>query len=146
MKLLYAVQLPKLSTTAHQWLAIAALHVKRSVQALSWTLELQRQSFGDVLQNIYFQACNFIKKKLPHRCFPEYIFKNNFFTEHLWWLLLEFLIFEKSLTRFHPKKRKRKKHSALVLCVEHLFPEELNMLYQLLKATEEKHSLITSKN
>ena len=39
-----------------------------------------------------FQACNFIKKRLQCRCFScEYCenFKNSFFVEHLWWLLLK---------------------------------------------------------
>ena len=41
-------------------------------------------------------ACNFIKKRLQHRCFPLnfLIFKNTFFEEHLWRLFLSFGIFE----------------------------------------------------
>ena len=39
------------------------------------------------------QVCNFIKKKLQHKCFPVNfaIFKNIFLIEHLRWLLLFFL-------------------------------------------------------
>ena len=40
------------------------------------------------------QACNFLKKRLQHRCFPvniAKIFKNSFFIEHLRWLLLQVL-------------------------------------------------------
>ena len=43
-----------------------------------------------VLESILtsLQACNFIKKRLQHRCFPANIFKNSFFVEHLRLLLL----------------------------------------------------------
>ena len=37
------------------------------------------------------KACNFIKKRLQHRCFPvrfEKFLRTPFFTENLWWLLL----------------------------------------------------------
>ena len=37
------------------------------------------------------QGCNFIKKRLQHRCFPLNIAKflrTAFFIEDLWWLLL----------------------------------------------------------
>ena len=37
------------------------------------------------------KACNFIKKRLQHKCFPmKYtnFFNNSFFTEHLRWMLL----------------------------------------------------------
>ena len=40
------------------------------------------------------QSCNFIKRRLQHRCFPVNIAKilrTAFFIEHLWWLLLNFL-------------------------------------------------------
>ena len=40
-------------------------------------------------------ACNFVKKRLQRRCFPENIatsFTTTFLIEHLWWLLLK--IFE----------------------------------------------------
>ena len=39
------------------------------------------------------QVCNFIKKRLQHKCFPVNfaIFKNIFLMEHLRWLLLFFL-------------------------------------------------------
>ena len=42
---------------------------------------------------ISLQACNFIKKRLQHKCFSVNIV--NFLTaafsiEHLWWLLLKF--------------------------------------------------------
>ena len=40
------------------------------------------------------QACNFIKKRLQHRCFPVKFTKflrTPFFTEHLQWLFLPFL-------------------------------------------------------
>ena len=38
------------------------------------------------------QACNYIKKRLQHRCFSVKFAKFlriPFFTEHLWWLLLD---------------------------------------------------------
>ena len=46
-----------------------------------------------VLKNFakFNQACNFIKKRLWHRCFPVNFTKflrTTFFTEHLWRLLL----------------------------------------------------------
>ena len=40
------------------------------------------------------QSCDFIKKRLRHRCFPVNIAKflrTAFFIEHLWWLFLNFL-------------------------------------------------------
>ena len=74
--------------------------------------QLQKQSFVDVLQNrssckfrtfhrktpvlefflikLQVKACNFIKRRLQHRCFPAKFSKflrTPFFTEHLWWLL-----------------------------------------------------------
>ena len=33
-------------------------------------------------------CCNFIKKRLKHRCFPVKFFWTSFFTEHIQWLLL----------------------------------------------------------
>ena len=47
---------------------------------------VQKQSLADVLQNRY-QACNFIKKRLQHRCFPIKFTKSlrtPFVTEHLY--------------------------------------------------------------
>ena len=47
---------------------------------------VQKQSLADVLQN-RCQACNFIKKRLQHRCFPMKFMKSlrtPFFTEHLY--------------------------------------------------------------
>ena len=41
------------------------------------------------------KACNFIKKRLQHKCFPENIAKflrTTFFIEHLWWLLVFLLM------------------------------------------------------
>ena len=40
------------------------------------------------------RACNVIKNGLQHKHFPYDIcklLKNNFFTEHLWWLLLKII-------------------------------------------------------
>ena len=40
------------------------------------------------------QACNFMKERLQHRCFPVKFcksLKNTFLTEHLRWLLLNFI-------------------------------------------------------
>ena len=71
---------------------------------LMWTentcidLEGQEQAFSDVLQNRKIgvlknvMACNVIKKRLQHMCFPVKFAKflrRTFFKEHLWWLLLE---------------------------------------------------------
>ena len=42
------------------------------------------------------QVCNFIKKRLRHRCFPVKLakfLKKHFFTEHLRWLLLMMLLY-----------------------------------------------------
>ena len=39
------------------------------------------------------KTCNFIKKRLQHRCFPDKFVKllrTYSFTEHLWWLLFGF--------------------------------------------------------
>ena len=48
---------------------------------------------GSLFNNVTgLKACNFIKKRLQHWCFPVNIaklFKNSFFIEHLWWLLLK---------------------------------------------------------
>ena len=48
-------------------------------------------------QGLFFnkvaKACNLLKKSLRHRCFPVNFAKfprTPFFTEHLWWLLLDF--------------------------------------------------------
>ena len=42
------------------------------------------------------QACNFIKKRVEHRCFPVNILRIAFYIEHLWLLLLS-----KNLTALH---------------------------------------------
>ena len=50
------------------------------------------------------KACNFIKKRLLHRCFPvniEKLLRIAFFIEHSWWLLLNFL---QSLLKITMKK------------------------------------------
>ena len=49
------------------------------------------------------QACNSVKKKLQHRCFPVNIAKflrTAFFTEQLRWLLLQIFFF-KSFYKMH---------------------------------------------
>ena len=49
------------------------------------------------------QACNFIKKRLQPRPFPvtiEKILRTVFFTEHLWWLLLNMLMVVKQNSNF----------------------------------------------
>ena len=46
------------------------------------------------------KACNFIQKKLEHRCFPVNIAKylrTAFFTEHLQWLLYSLRVFHPTL-------------------------------------------------
>ena len=57
-----------------------------------------KQSFADVLQNrcsekvAGLRVCIFIKRRLQYRCFPvkfRKFLRTPFFTEHLWWLLLE---------------------------------------------------------
>ena len=35
------------------------------------------------------EACNFIKKRLQHRCFPAKFLRTPFFIEHVRWLLLQ---------------------------------------------------------
>ena len=43
------------------------------------------------MEKFIFWACNFIKKRLQHRCFPmkfAKFFRAPFFTEHLQWLIL----------------------------------------------------------
>ena len=43
---------------------------------------------------VFLKTCNFIKKRLEHRCFPVKFAKllgTSFFTEHLRWLLLSLL-------------------------------------------------------
>ena len=80
-------------------------------------MELKEQLFADLLQircsqkfrNIHkktpvlqplfnkvpclsLKACNFIKKRLWHKCFPVNIanfLRTAFFIKHIWWLLLE---------------------------------------------------------
>ena len=57
--------------------------VKRILSGVS---AVQNQSLADVLQN-RCQACNFIKKRLQHRCFPmkfEKFLRAPLFTEHLY--------------------------------------------------------------
>ena len=66
-------------------------------------VKTQKQPFADVLENstnftgnhlwrslflIKLQpwVCNFVKKRLHHRCFPAKFFKNTFFTKHLLFL------------------------------------------------------------
>ena len=55
-------------------------------------------------QGSRLKACNFIKKRIQHRCFAVNIAKfirTVFFTEHLWWLLLKFVSCERlSITVF----------------------------------------------
>ena len=74
--------------------------------------QLQNQPFADALQKLCnierktpvleylfhkvagLKTCNFIKKRLLHRCFPVNIAKllrTAFFIEHLWWLLLQLI-------------------------------------------------------
>ena len=48
------------------------------------------------------QVFNFLKKRLEHRYFPANIpefLRTSFFIEHLWWLLLQFLLFENMLMK-----------------------------------------------
>ena len=60
---------------------------------MSGASAVQKHSLADVLQN-RCQACNFIKKRLQHRCFPmkftTFLHNNTLFyrTPLLWWLLL----------------------------------------------------------
>ena len=57
--------------------------VKRILSGVS---AVQNQSLANVLQN-RCQACNFIKKRLQHRCFPmkfEKFLRAPLFTEHLY--------------------------------------------------------------
>ena len=54
----------------------------------------EKSSVGVSFQENYLseKVCNFIKKRLQHRCFPVKFskFLRKFFsTEHLWWLLLK---------------------------------------------------------
>ena len=42
---------------------------------MSGASAVQKQSLGDVLQN-RCQACNFIEKRLQHRCFPMAFIKS----------------------------------------------------------------------
>ena len=54
---------------------------------LCWNLSLFNEIAG-------LKAYNFIKKRLQHRCFPVNIakFVRAYFKEHLWWLLLNFIL------------------------------------------------------
>ena len=74
-------------------------YTSRSIrlQIMSWKFRnIQRKT--PVLESFFNnvsgpQVCNFINKKLQHRCFPVNIAKflrTTFFIEHLWWLLLYF--------------------------------------------------------
>ena len=57
-----------------------------SMVTVSGASAVQKQSLEDVLQN-RCQPCNFIKKRLQHRCFPMKFTKSlrtPFFTEHLY--------------------------------------------------------------
>ena len=59
----------------------------------SWESTCASVSFLTKLQT---EACNFIKKRLWHRCFPANFVKflrKPFLKEHLWWLLLKILFF-----------------------------------------------------
>ena len=51
------------------------------------------------------EACNFIKNRLQHRCFPvniaEFLIKL-FFKEHYWWLLLYYKFIGNSMTFINP--------------------------------------------
>ena len=58
--------------------------------------------------------CNFIKKRLQHKCFPANIAKfprKTFFTEHLRWLLLYFRHYSTRRHRRNGKKHSRNKFS-----------------------------------
>ena len=69
------------------------------------TLEiLQILPINYEINSNFIQACNFIKKRLLHRCFPvniEKLLRIAFFIEHSWWLLLNFL---QSLLKITMKK------------------------------------------
>ena len=60
------------------------------------------------------KACNFIKKRLQHKCFPANIanfFRTSFFIEHLWRLLeIQQLMITKTIRRV---KRDRRKNNLL---------------------------------
>ena len=64
------------------------------------------------------KVCNFIKKRLQHRCFPVTFAKllwTPFFTEHLRWLLLKLIIFMLQLHIYYlPKARW---HNLVCVCV-----------------------------
>ena len=59
---------------------------------------LQTHWKAPVLESLFnevkgLKACNLIKKRLQHRCFPAKfvkLLKKPSFTEHLWWLLFGF--------------------------------------------------------
>ena len=63
-----------------------------------WKIPVLR-SFFDKVANL--KACNFIKKRLQHRCFPVNIAKclRTTFIEHIWWLLLIIRIQRRSQER-----------------------------------------------
>ena len=90
---------------------LASMKIKLFVVRIS---KIQKKSFADVLQNrcswkfrnvhrkapvleslfnkhAGLKTCNFFKKRLKHvfSCKICDIFKNTFFTEHIWWQLLE---------------------------------------------------------
>ena len=81
------------------------------------------------------KACDFIKKRLQHRCFPVNIAKflrTAFFIEHLWWLLLnslsKILYFNKRLRMFQISAKGSKSQHGI----------EINNFQQLLKLIELK--------
>ena len=73
-------------------------------------IECQKQTCVVVLQNnfaIFLNACNFIKKRLQHRCFALNIAKflrTAFFIEHIQWLLMEYDVFQKQPLEVFYKK------------------------------------------
>ena len=59
---------------------------EENTEKVSGASAMQKQSFADILQN-RCQACNFVKKRLQHRCFATKFTKSlrtPFLTEHFY--------------------------------------------------------------
>ena len=83
----FKINIPFLCFLKHQEIRNCLVRSSRLHLLLKISQDAQENTCVGVLQ-----ACNFIKKRLQHRCFSVKIakFLRTSFKEHLWWLLLPY--------------------------------------------------------
>ena len=90
------------------------------------------------------EGCNFIKKRLWHRCFPVNFMKflrKPFFTEHLWWLPLPLVINKNEiLCEWHTRLKSKIKSPDFVPHMVNLISYYKPGLLKKMKTHKSKHT------